>query len=188
MGFYEQLNRAILSKYHSEMPSLDSNLRANKTRWFNHLEKLYEQIIMDSKYWLNYWLSCNWLKAPTKADKQEVKSLNDDDLIHICVCLATSLKGILFEDYENTSMANSLHELWKLAEKESNKRGFGVDLDPYEVELSRKKKGVLINEAKLWEKARIEGSICPHCQSYEVRSYNKEEWKCHSCGKRFRKH
>lgn len=85
-------------------------------------------------------------------------------------------------------MAKNLHELWKIAEAESAKRGFGIELDPFEVECSRKNKGIVINKEKLWEKARIEGSICPHCQSENVRSYNSKEWKCHTCGKRFRKH
>jgi hypothetical protein len=186
--FYENLNKAILHEYRSRLPNLESGYRKNSQRWFSHCEKILEETIQDDEFWLNYWLSCSWLKEPTEADAQEVKTLNDDDIIHACVCLATSLKGILFEDYENSAMANNLHELWKLAEKESNKRGFGVYFDPYETELSRKKKGVIINEAKLWEKARSEGSICPHCQSKNVRSYNKQEWKCHDCGKRFRKH
>jgi len=43
-------------------------------------------------------------------------------------------------------------------------------------------------QENLLEKARVTGSICPHCGSENVRSYGKAEWKCYTCGKRFRKH
>jgi len=37
-------------------------------------------------------------------------------------------------------------------------------------------------------KYRITGEKCTFCGSSNVRSYNKQEWKCYDCKKRFRKH
>jgi len=143
---------------------------------------------MHETNWVAFWLECSWLTYPTTEDKEMVTNLNTWEIPDYYVVISQSLKQFVDANMEDSEQCRKLHEYYKLLKTEFNCRETNVlpqkdaFLDYIEHKQDYQK------QENLMEDARKYGNICPYCESENVRSYNQQEWKCYSCGKRFRKH
>jgi transposase-like protein len=124
---------------------------------------------------------------PSQQDIDSMPKLDDCDLEKYHIIIFRTLIGLTDEDLGNTPPCQNLHEYYKLTRQELCNRGLMRDLGDAFVEYCQNKGQIQQHKAQI-QNARKTGSICVFCGSTNVRSYNKEQWKCYSCGKRFRKH
>jgi len=126
---------------------------------------------------------------PLPEDYETLKHLGNYSLSNIHEVLCRSLKQLSDNNQEYEETANILHEYYKLTKAEINNRESMPTLpakDAFLDYIANKKEHSRLRN--LLKRARKSGTICIHCHSENVKSYNKNEWKCHDCGKRFRKH
>ena len=185
-GFFEQLENFIgtmLNKKLSLVSRPDSSIL-----YFEKRENARSQFIV-SYGWSNFWLSCEWLEF-SQEDLGIIPNLKDYELVDYMIVLSASLHQFVDRELQDSEQAQTLHQIYKALKSEIEKRPQLNELhnkpDSF-LDYIENKDFIKQHEEQL-SKARVTGSICIHCGSINVRSYNSQEWKCHSCGKRFRKH
>jgi len=182
--FFERLENEISNRVHDKIP-MSSGYRTNIDRCFAKRAIIDTQIIKESDF-INFWLNASWLKNPSKHDKETIKKLSVDDLTRYHILIFRCLIDLARNGYENSVQCRKLHEFLKLTKKRMlRERILKVKGDAF-VEFLENKEAYKSKQETL-EEARKSGKFCPNCNSANVRSYG-QEWKCYSCGKRFRKH
>ncbi|MFB3889201.1 MAG: hypothetical protein ACE14S_06890 [Candidatus Bathyarchaeia archaeon] len=193
MSFFNNLTHIISEKYFAKIP-MNSTLADSQERWFNHLAKLKNEVLLDSEFWLNYWTDNPCMTKPTPEDALKLKHTPEElerfkytyesactDL-HIALC--TSLEALIEADRENLESTENLHQWHLMLKREMISRGYEgmTEQDSFYIDVEKKRKGLLIS----MDKARLEG-ICPFCNSKaNVISYG-EKWHCKACKKYWRK-
>ena len=159
----------------------------NAKRYFSKLEDAIEDVIKNNT-WFKFWENCEWLEFPTQEDIQYIPFLSDFKLSNVYGIIIYSLKQLSENDQEDTEQANILHEYYLLLKNEINSRHTMFRLPQVDAFLDYSKSKKEYREQKNREEgARKTGEMCVFCGSENVRSYNRIEWKCYSCNKRFRK-
>ena len=181
--FFKNLAHEIGEKYFAKIP-MNSTLADSTKRWFRHLTKLKNEVLLDSEFWLSYWSDNPCTLAPTEQDREQITHSSECALNDFHFCLCTSLKALIEDDKENLESTENLHQFHVLVRNEMISRHYEgmTETDSFIVDINKKNKGQLIS----MDKARLEG-ICPYCSSKEhVISYG-DKWKCNKCKKYFRK-
>ena len=140
--------------------------------------------VLDSEFWLNYWIEHPCLNAPTPEDLKYLKDKRYlSPLIDYELTLCTSLKALIENNMENLESTENLHQFHLTLKEELKNRDIPIQAeDSFILDINKKNKGQLISI----DKARKEG-ICPYCNSKtNVISYG-DKWKCNKCKKYFRK-
>lgn len=183
--FFERLENEVSNRVHDKIP-MSSGYRTSIDRCFAKRALVTTQIVKESDF-TNFWLSASWLEKPSKDDEETVKKLDVESLTKYYLLIFRSLIGLARSGYENTSQCRKLHAFLRLTKKAMLKHGvLKVKGDAFEEFLQHKQ--AYKSQKERLEESRKSGKKCFHCESTNVRSYNKAEWKCYSCGKRFRKH
>lgn len=183
-GFFAELNDTLRGLVQYRIPQKAKESYSTQA-YFNKLESTYEKVIKETN-WLGLWLNCNWLKAPTLEDHKTLENLGDYTLSNMHLILCISLKQLLDADLKK--QAQILHAFYKLTKSEINARPSMPQLPETDAfDDYRQNKQIYIKQQTKMEDARRTGEFCPYCDSQNVRSYNREQWKCYSCNKRFRK-
>ena len=183
-GFFESLERELMIMTNSNIFSKPENVQA----YFLKRQNVRNDLILDSN-WVQFFQTCGFLENPKNEDIKALEVLDSGLLAdyHILVCQA--LKRFIENELENSTEALILHQYYNLIKIEINSRIEMPKLPEKDAFLDYvRNKQQYREQENLLEKARVTGSICPHCGSENVRSYGKAEWKCYTCGKRFRKH
>lgn len=183
--FFERLENEVANRVHAKIP-MASGYRSNANKYFSKRASVDTQIIKESDF-TNFWISASWLEKPNKHDKRTIKKLSVDDLTRYHILIFRCLIDLAKNGYENSAQCRKLHRFLKLTKKAMLRHGVLKEKGDAFIEFLENKQNYRSKQEKL-EEARKSGKFCPNCNSANVRSYNKVEWKCYSCGKRFRKH
>lgn len=186
-GFFVNL-KSELENLASNQISMKSRDWLTSNRYLNLLAKKIDETI-ENYDWVEFWLRYKGLHMPLDEDLETLKHLGNYQLANIHEVLCYSLKQQSDNDLEYEETAQILHEYYKLTKNEINSRESMPQLPPKDAFLDyiahKKEHGRLRN---LLKGARKSGEICVHCHSRNVISYNKLEWQCKDCKRRFRKH
>ena len=178
------LNKTIREEVNQRKPSLYSQLRLNTEVWYKHLNKLRIETCSDNRFWLEFWRGKDVTK-PTPEDTKQLKQLHEDDLNDYQLVLAVSLKYLIINHCDKTSLAKNLNEYWILGNEELKKRGFEtLDFNPYDIDMKTVSEGGITELTK--EQSQTEG-ICPNCLTKKHVVSNGNMWKCKQCNRNFRK-
>lgn len=186
--------RGFFQKLDIKIDGLASNNISPRVReWFKsdrYFKRLQDKTdeVLEKTNWVSFWQRQDWLKAPSNEDHETLPYMNDEALANIWICLCQSLKQLIANDFEESETALNLNKYFKLLRDEINNRPsmFKIpDKDYFAIDVANKTKNQ--KKAKEIENARKTGALCIRCHSRKIISYNKQEWKCKSCGKRFRK-
>jgi hypothetical protein len=185
VDFFENLKTEIGNMVNYRIP-MRAREGLTEDAYFSKRVRIETEIVKEEDF-VSFWINCKWLTQPTIEDTDILRKLETEDLEEYHIVIFRSLMDMAKRDLEDTEQSKTLHEYYKLTRKELESRGtFLLKGDAYEEFIANKEQKV--REENLLEEARRTGEICPHCQSNNVRSYGKQEWKCYACGKRFRKH
>jgi len=145
--------------------------------------------IIEKTNWSSFWqFHKDMLTNPTQNELEHLKQMSNHELIDFFKLVCLSLKQLINNNLENDTITQTLHGYYKMIKKEINSRDMCKlpKTDAF-LEYIQHKQHYKEDLEKM-ERARELGSMCIFCESTEVRSFNKEQWKCYGCGKRFRKH
>ncbi|MFC1488193.1 hypothetical protein ACFLRN_10970, partial [Thermoproteota archaeon] len=144
--------------------------------------------VIKTNSWFKFWENCEWLESPTQEDIQYIPFLSDCKLSNAYGIILHSLKKLSENDLETTREAKILHKFYLLLKSAINSRPTmfrAPEVDAF-LDYSKNKKEYR-EQKNREERARKTGEMCVFCGSEKVRSYNRIEWKCYQCNKRFRK-
>jgi len=186
VNFFDELNIQII-RLGSDKISMRMREWYNPDRYFEKLAEKIDEAIKNANF-LGFWARFGELYKPQPEDLKALKTINSYYLSNIHMVLCRSLQQLVLNDMEHEETAQILHEYYLLTQQEINNRPDMPTLtnkDEFLEEIANKEQNQELRE--LLKNARRTGKICVFCHSREVKSYNKDEWKCHTCGKRFRK-
>lgn len=185
-GFFVKLEDNLRGLINQEFPDKTKET-LHALEYFKRRDEAKKKLIK-SINWSSFWqFHANMLNAPSNKELEHLKQMSNHQLADYFKLVCISLKQLVNNNLEHSEQAQILHEYYKLIKNEINSRGF-VKLPERDafIEYCQNKKQYK-EELEKMERARESGSMCPYCDSTNVRSYGKAEWKCHDCGKRFRK-
>jgi len=185
-GFYKNLKETLSLMVSDRIPH-QSKRNLDADAYFSRRNKIEKEIVTETD-WSNFWQNCKWLKQPSEQDVKILLNLNTEDLTKFHVLIFKSLVDMAKQDLEDSEPCKILHEFYKFSAQEMCDRGILKNPEKDAFYEYCQNKQTHIEQENLMEDARATGKICIHCGSQNVRSYNKQEWKCYDCGKRFRKH
>jgi hypothetical protein len=151
--------------------------------------KTEENVIRNLVNWRAFFETCDFMAYPSDSDVKMACLLSDSDVMTFTVILNLALRSYIDNYEENSEKCQLLYGFYRILKEETQRR---PSLSFYQQEDGFK--DFLVTriwrheEQRKLEDARLSGSMCIFCGSENVRSYNKQEWKCKDCGKRFRKH
>ena len=185
--FFKEVS-GILSELAQSKISQKSKEYYNAKRYFSKLEDAIEDVIKNNT-WFKFWENCEWLEFPTQEDREYLAYVGDYKLANIYGVILHSLKQLSENDQEKSRESQILHKFYLLLKGAINSRPTMFRLPQVDAFLDYNKNKKEYREQKNREEgARKTGEMCVFCGSENVRSYNRIEWKCYSCNKRFRKH
>jgi hypothetical protein len=175
-GFLFDLKEHLEARINGQIsPKLKE--RYNTARpYFELREKIRNEIIA-SEDWVNYFQNVS---------VEELKNLNlslcsSRELKILMLITIQALKSYVDNTEEKSEKCLVIHELYKNLKTSLSSQIVFPSGDSFEDYLG------LRNYRTEIEDARISGSICPSCGSYDIKSFG-QNWKCRSCGREYRKH
>jgi hypothetical protein len=191
-SFFSQLNDYLMERVNAIISEKQKGNLSNQREYFQYRAKIEQSVIQNLVEWRSYFETCGYLAFPTQEDKlvlADSNNVSDSDIMTFNVILGFALRKYIDNYMENSENCQKLYSYYKLLKEETGKRET-LAFYPHEDGF------VDYLENRIWrheeqrkaESARQLGNYCIHCGSENVASYNKKEWKCKSCGKRFRKH
>jgi hypothetical protein len=184
-SFFKRLKQEINERLYEEIP-LNSGFRDREDVYINRMLTVETEIVKKSSF-VKFWLTSTWLTYPTQQDLETIKTLDSEDLTEFHILIFRCLIDLSKQDLEDSETCKKLHAYYKLTKEEMVKRGILTNPQDAFLEYTQNKH-IHIEEENVFEKARTSGSMCPYCKSENVGSYNREQWYCRSCQKRWRKH
>jgi len=183
-SFFKELRDVLTLMVNARSPMKELSTSA----YFNKREVIRNEIIKETD-WVRFWQRCEWLKTPTQDDYETLSNLLDEEIADYHILICQSSTQLVDVDLEKSSEAQILREFYLLLKNEIASRPDMPKLPQKDAFLDyvQNKEEYVAEQTKMVD-ARRTGSMCLHCESTNVRSYNKAEWKCYNCGKRFRKH
>jgi len=166
------------------------SMKARETRfssqiaYFSQLEKEVESTVLNSDY-IAYFDSVSF-DYPSLEDTRELETLETSDILQFIVMLNHALAQYIDAFRENEDTTQKLYAFYELLKKEACSRIPSYPKEDGYTDYLNSRNERLEQKQKL-EKARVEGNICVHCGSSDVRSHG-DKWKCFECGRKFRKH
>lgn len=148
------------------------------------LEAVQQDMILNTTY-ISFFDSMPF-DFPSLEDVHEVKTLENSDILQFIVILNHALSQYIDTEKENLEPCQKLYAYYKLLKKEAINRNPNYPKEDGFLDYLNSRNERLEQKAKL-EKARVEGNICIHCGSENVKSYGNM-WKCFDCKRKFRKH
>lgn len=185
-NFFEQLNEFLIRQVNMKISQKQKQQLQNPNEYFSFRSNLEENTVLSTNWRLNF--DNHPIELPTQKDVEIAKTLSDDDLMRNIVILNHALASYIDHFEEGKPKTQILHAHYRLLKNEVAHRpslDFFPSEDGYQEYLSERVDRLAT--AKQLEMARQLGNICIFCGSKNVRSYNSEKWKCHDCGKQFRK-
>jgi hypothetical protein len=187
-GFFGDLNEYLNERVNALISDKQKGNLQILREYAVHRATVEQNVILNLVDWRSYFETAN-LDNPKEIDVKLVALMSDSDVLTFTVVLNRALKQCIDSYEENSEHCQILYSYYKILKVETANRpslAFYPSEDGFkdclETRIWRHKE-----ERKLSE-ARELGNYCVHCGSNNVRSYNKQEWKCYDCGKRFRKH
>ncbi len=147
-----------------------------------HVKK--ETELIQSEDWLSV-LKMFEIDYPTESDKEAIKQMETSDLLDIHQILIQASKQAIDSHEENTELAQKIHAYYLLTHSELEQRIPNyLRGDGFEDYLTSRENREGKN--KLLEETRITGSVCPYCESTNVKK-DGNAFRCKSCGRYWRK-
>jgi len=174
-----QVNAKISDKMKLEYPTLHA---------YAHKRcEIETDLIKNGINWHSFFETCEFMRKPTKEDKDFIKTLSNQDLLDMLIIMNLALRGYVDSYEEKSENCQILHEFYLLLKEEIALRpnlsfmplGDGF-VDYLESREDRKK----LRDKK--QNARKKGNLCIFCEGSNLRS-NGNNWQCLDCGKYFRK-
>jgi len=184
--FFQKLISELSELAQSHIPQ-KSKETIDQNWYYSRLIEAYQKSIKENS-WVNFWERCEWLETPIMDNVLSLENIGDWTLSNIHICLCQSLKQFQEQGLDDSKETRTLHEYYLLTKAEINKRESTPKLPEIDAFLEfRKNKEQYLNQEERFEEARRTGQFCPYCENKNVVS-DGHNWKCNSCGKRFRKH
>lgn len=183
-GFFKNIETEISKLVTVRIP-MQAKYKLTDLAYFNKRRKLQEEIVKTTD-WTSFWVACDWLDYPTEQDKKDVHNLDAEDLTEFHIIIFKSLIDLAKQNQQDSEACKKLHQYYKLTRAEMEARSiFKEHGDAFLEFLGDKQQHV--SEEERMEEARISGDFCPYCDSTNVGSYNREQFYCRDCKKRWRK-
>jgi hypothetical protein len=174
---------------------LKENRFSHAKDYFALRRDMEEKVILETN-WSSSFDECIWLNEPL----EDPKTLSDSDLVTFQLVIIQALKGYIDNHREQDPNAQRLHQIYLSLKSELVNRNLDDSgSDGFQSYLSRREKQEQENnrleessrteqEEKniQLEEARVSGSICPYCQSVNVKK-NGNSFQCKNCGRYWRK-
>ena len=185
MSFFNDLKNTVDRLGNQRIP-FRAREGLNSEQYFLKWAKTETKIVKETD-WASFFQVCTFLTYPTPQDTQQIKIIDTEDLKEFHIIIFKGLLGFASMDLQDSTECKMLHAHYKLTRSElEHRKVFQLHGDAFEFAVQNKAE--IEKETETMEYARKTGDFCPYCDSKNVRSYNKLEWKCYDCGKRFRKH
>jgi hypothetical protein len=188
-GFFGNLNEFLTERINAVISEKQKHSLQILREYAQFRAKVEENVIENLVDWRAYFETVDYLGFPSETDIKLASLLSDSDIMTFTVILNHALKGYIDNYMENSENCQILYGYYQLLKEETQRRpslGFYPKEDGFKDYLSTR--AWRHEENRKLEDARLKGNYCIFCGSENVRSYNKQEWKCYDCGKRFRKH
>jgi hypothetical protein len=170
--------KAFLTKGVNARISYKMKERYNNARMYFELRERIRENIINSTNWVSWFENEISIQELESFDK-DPSSFDPKTLMLVVIEALKQYSDLVGE--ERNVKYSSLHRLYlSLKEKLSSSVPFESE-DGFVEYLSLKQHRTDL------ENARLTGSICPFCESKDVRSYGLN-WKCGNCNREFRKH
>jgi hypothetical protein len=119
-GFFKRLEDN-LTRIVTERISNQTSGYLNASAYLCKLRQLERELIQNSN-WVNFWLACPWLKAPTSEDIETIHSLSDGRLRDYYMLIRESLRQLANNGLENSMEASILNSFYLLMKQEMKLR------------------------------------------------------------------
>lgn len=163
-----ELKAFLLKKVNSEI-SYKMKDRYNTERAYFELRKKVELDVIASENWFSYFED-----VPLEQLNKPIENFEPKTLMLIII---EALKQYIENGEEKNVRCQLLHGIYLDLKDYNNLQAE----DGFVEFLSQRTHRIDL------EDARITGSVCPFCESTDVKSFGAN-WKCRTCGREFRKH